>query len=51
MLGYILKCLQMYIHQLGFNKIEKKKKKSKITNMSVNGTVKIYKTFLSFHDS
>ena len=50
-LGYIPKCLEMYIHQLGFNKIETEKLVRKLQNPSASGTVKIDKTFLSFHDS
>ena len=49
-LGYVPKCLEMYIHQLGFNKIETEKLVRKLQNLSASGTVKICKTFLSFHD-
>ena len=50
-LGYIPKCLEMYIHQLGLNKIETEKLVQKLQNLSASGTVKIYKTSLRFHDS
>ena len=50
-LGYVPKCLEMYIHQLGFNKIETEKLVRKLQNLSASGTVKICKTFLSFYDS
>ena len=50
-LGYVPKCLEMYIHQVGFNKIETEKLVRKLQNLSASGTVKICKTFLSFHDS
>ena len=50
-LGYVPKFLEMYIHQLGFNKIETEKLVRKLQNISAFGTVKICKTFLSFHDS
>ena len=49
-LGCILKCLEMCIHQGGFNKIETEKLVCKLQNMSDSGTVKICKT-LSFHNS
>ena len=49
-LVYVPKCLEMYIHQLGFNKIETEKLVRKLQNMSASGTVKICKIFLSFHD-
>ena len=49
-LGYVPKCLEMYIHQLGFNKIKTEKLVRKLQNRSASGTVKICKTFLSFHD-
>ena len=49
-LGYVPKCLEieMYIHQLGFNKIETEVQK--LQNLSASDTVKICKTFLSSHD-
>ena len=50
-LGYVPKCLEMYIHQLGFNKIKTEKLVRKLQNLSASGTAKICKTFLSFHDS
>ena len=50
-LGYVPKCLEVYIHQLGFNKTETEKLVRKLQNLSASGTVKICKTFLSFHDS
>ena len=50
-LGYVPKCLEMYIHQLGFNKIETEKLVWKLQNVSASVTVKICKTFLSFYDS
>ena len=50
-LGYVPKCLEMYIHQLGFNKIETEKLVRKLQNLTASGTVKICKTFLSFHGS
>ena len=50
-LGYVPKCLEMSIHQLGFNKIETEKLVRKLQNLSSSGTVKMCKTFLSFHDS
>ena len=50
-LGYVPKCLEMYIHQLGFNKIETEKLVQKVQNISASDTVKICKTFRSFHDS
>ena len=50
-LGYVTKCLEMYIHQLGFNKTETEKLARKLQNLSVSGTVKRCKTFLNFHDS
>ena len=49
-LGYVPKCLEMYIHQLDFKKIETEKLVRKLQNISASGTVKICKTFLSFHD-
>ena len=49
-LGYVPKCLEMYIHQLGLNKTETEKLVRKLQNLSVSSNVKIYKTFLSFHD-
>ena len=51
MLSFVPKCLEMYIHQFGFNKIEKEKLVRKLQNISASGTVKIFKTFLIFHDS
>ena len=50
-LGYVPKCLEMYIHQPGFNKLETEKLVQKLQNISASRTVKICKTFLSFHDS
>ena len=50
-LGCVPKCLEMYIHQLGINKIETEKLVRKLQNLSASGTVKICKTFLSFKDS
>ena len=50
-LGYAPKCLEKYIQQLGFNKIETEKLVQKLQNLSASGIVKICKTFLSFHDS
>ena len=47
-LGYVPKYLEMYIHQLGFNKIETEVQK--LQNLSASDTVKICKTFLSSHD-
>ena len=44
-LGYVPKCLELYIHQLGFNKIETEKLVQKLRNISASGTVKICKTF------
>ena len=49
-LGYVPKCLEMYIHQFGFNKIETENLVRKLKNLSAFGIVKIYKTFLSFQD-
>ena len=50
-LGYVSKYLEMHIHQPGFNKIETEKLVQKLQNMSTYGTVKIFRTFLSFNDS
>ena len=50
-LAYVPKCLEMYIHQFGLNKIETEKLVRKLQNISASGTVKICKTLLSFHDS
>ena len=50
-LGCVPKCSEMYIHQLGFNKIKTEKLVRKLQNLSASGTVKVCKTFLSFHDS
>ena len=50
-LGYVPKCLEMYIRELGFDKIETEKLGQKLQNVSASGTVKLCKTFLSFHDS
>lgn len=50
-LGYVPKCLEIYIHQFGFSKFETEKLVQKLQNISVSGTGKIWKTFLSFHDS
>ena len=50
-LCYVPKYLEIYINQLGFNKIETEILVRKLQNISASGTVKIYKTFLSFHDS
>ena len=47
-LGYVPKYLEMYIHQLGFNKIETEVQK--LQNLSASDTVKICKIFLSSHD-
>ena len=44
-LGYVLKCLELYMHQLGFNKIETEKLVQKLQNILASGTVKICKTF------
>ena len=49
-LGYVPKYLEMYIHQPGFNKLETEKLVRKLQNISATCTVKICKTFLSFHD-
>ena len=51
LLGYVLKYLEMHIHEPGFNKTETEKLVWKLQNISASGTVKICKTFLSFHDS
>ena len=50
-LDYVPKCLEMYIHQLGFNKIETKKLVRNLQNISASGTAKSCKIFLRFHDS
>ena len=50
-LDYVPKCLEMYIDQLGFNKTETEKLVQKLQNVSASDTVKICKTFLSFHVS
>ena len=50
-LGYVPKYLEIYIHQFGFSKFETEKLVRKLQNISVSGTGKIWKTFLSFHDS
>ena len=50
-LGYVPKCLEMYIGELGLDKIETEKLVGKLQNLSASGTVKLCKTFLSFHDS
>ena len=50
-LGFVSKCLDMYIHQLGFYKTETEKLVQKLQNISASDTVKICRTFLSFHDS
>ena len=50
-LGYVPKCLEMYIGELGLDKIETEKLVEKLQNLSASGTVKLCKTFLSFHDS
>ena len=50
-LGYVPKCLEMYIGELGLDKIETEKLVGKLQNLSASGTVKFCKTFLSFHDS
>ena len=50
-LGYVPKCLEMYIRELGFDEIETEKLGQKLQNLSASGTVKLCKTFLSFHDS
>ena len=47
-LGYVPKCLEIYIHQLDFNKIETEQLVRKLQNLSAFGIVKICKTFLSF---
>ena len=51
LLAYVPKCLEMYIHQLGLNKIKTEKLVRKLQNISASGTVKIFKTLLSLHDS
>ena len=42
-LAYVPKCLEIYIHQLGFSKVETEKlvRKLKLQNISVSGTGKI----------
>ena len=50
-LGYVPKCLEMYIGELGLDKTETEKLVGKLQNLSASGTVKLCKTFLSFHDS
>ena len=42
-LGYVPECLEMYIYQLSFNKIETEKLVRKLQNLSKSGTVKICK--------
>ena len=37
-LGYVPKCLEMYIHQPGFNKIETEKLVRKLQNTSASGS-------------
>ena len=49
-LGYVPKCLEMYIGELGLDKIETEKLVGKLQNLSASDTVKICKTFLSSHD-
>ena len=48
-LGYAPKCLTQYLSQL--STIEIRKIIRKMQNISVSGTVKIWKTFLKFNDS
>ena len=40
-LAYVPKCLEIYIHQLGFSKVETEKLVRKLQNISVSGTGKI----------
>ena len=40
-LGYVPKCLEMCIHQLGFSKVETEKLVRKLQNISASGTGKI----------
>ena len=40
-LGYVPKCLEIYIHQFGFSKFETEKLVQKLQNISVSGTGKI----------
>ena len=42
-LGYVPKCLEIYIHQLNFNKIETEKLAQKLQNVSASGTSKLCK--------
>ena len=47
-LGYAPKCLEMYFHQVGLNKIETVKLVWKLQNISASGTFKICKTLLRY---
>ena len=47
-LGHIPKCIFTNIENLGFTKIKTKKLVKKLQVLSVTGTVKICKTFMSF---
>ena len=49
-IGYVPKCLMIYLDIIGFNENESKVLISRLEIKSISGTVKIFKIFLNFTD-